>query len=243
VEVRGNEYIFDHLQEGASSAAKKKLSKKEFGEAIDALSGKDRIRSALGQDAKDALFDISGGLDPDEFITRLGFSPDANVGVAVYGDSISINSVFEDPIAGTVKLERDFDITQKMAIHDYFKVSKTGGGFSKKILKSSIDLYEEVGIKSVVLQANIDVGGYAWARYGFLMDKDNWNSYRKIIKHEAPSGTSQAVLKLLDSPDPRAMWAIADSPEGKKLLLGKTWNGKLELSNKEQMERFRAYVK
>jgi|SaaInlStandDraft_4_1057021.scaffolds.fasta_scaffold06970_5 hypothetical protein len=43
-----------------------------------------------------------------------------------------------------------------------------GAGLNKKIFKDSLDLYKAKGVTKVTLEANIDVGGYAWFRYGFV---------------------------------------------------------------------------
>jgi hypothetical protein len=63
--------------------------------------------------------------------------------------------------------------------------------------------------------------------------------------HELPlEGTTEntALMKLASSSDPKAIWKIADSPGGKDLLLGKNWNGVLDLHDKQSMDRFNAYV-
>ena len=53
--------------------------------------------------------------------------------------------------------------------HNNFSLDKeyTGSGFGAVFFSNSIAHYEEVGASTVVTQANIDVGGYAWAKAGF----------------------------------------------------------------------------
>jgi hypothetical protein len=41
------------------------------------------------------------------------------------------------------------------------------GGAIKSMLRSAVPLYEKLGMKTISLYANLDAGGYAWARYGF----------------------------------------------------------------------------
>lgn len=43
-----------------------------------------------------------------------------------------------------------------------------GTGINKKIFKDSLDLYKAKNVSKITLQANVDVGGYAWFRYGFV---------------------------------------------------------------------------
>jgi len=52
----------------------------------------------------------------------------------------------------------------------------------------------------------------------------------------------EALRKLANSNDPKAIWAISDSKYGKKLLIDTDWNGVLNLKDKESMDRFNAYV-
>lgn len=54
--------------------------------------------------------------------------------------------------------------------HDLFKIyddETRGQGFGTEFIARSIELYVKNGVKTVSVQANIDVGGYAWARMGF----------------------------------------------------------------------------
>jgi hypothetical protein len=51
-------------------------------------------------------------------------------------------------------------------------------GINKKIFKDALELYKAEDIDKITLQANVDVGGYAWFRYGFV-PKDN-NEIEKI---------------------------------------------------------------
>jgi hypothetical protein len=59
---------------------------------------------------------------------------------------------------------------------------------------------------------------------------------------EAGDPQREALLKLVSSSDPKALWAIADSAQGKNLLLGTSWSGVLDLKDKQTMDRFHAYV-
>jgi hypothetical protein len=57
----------------------------------------------------------------------------------------------------------------------------------------------------------------------------------------APPATDD-LTRLAASSNPKAVWAIADNPKGKDLLLGTDWYGELNLNDKESMDRFNAYV-
>src|SRR5689334_869735 len=56
------------------------------------------------------------------------------------------------------------------------------GGFAKAVPRAQFDEYERLGVSFVTVHANIDVGGYAWARFGFTPDEDGWNTLRETLK-------------------------------------------------------------
>ena len=133
--------------------------------------------------------------------------------------------------------------------------SLQGTGVGKETLRSAFDTYQKLGMKKVELYANIDVGGYAWAKYGFTPTQFAWEDLRKTLKVRVselglPVEVSGPISKLLSSKDPRTIWAVADIgidsgdgvPVGKRLLLGKEWKGEFDLGDESALERFNAYV-
>lgn len=56
--------------------------------------------------------------------------------------------------------------------HDFFEVNKPyqGKGLSSTMLKEAHNLYRQMGFETITVMANIDVGGFAWARAGFDFD-------------------------------------------------------------------------
>jgi hypothetical protein len=52
----------------------------------------------------------------------------------------------------------------------------------------------------------------------------------------------ETIIELIDNPDPKAVWAIADSEVGKELLTDTEWDGVLDLTDKEVLERLNAYI-
>jgi hypothetical protein len=59
---------------------------------------------------------------------------------------------------------------------------------------------------------------------------------------ELPKSEEDALLAAARSNDPKSIWKIADSPRGKELLLGTSWDGVLNLNDKASMDRFNTYV-
>jgi hypothetical protein len=146
--------------------------------------------------------------------------------------------------------ERHIDLDDKYAESNHFKLSKTGADVGKQLLAANVKIYQQLGIKNVRVFANLEVGGYAWARYGYVPDEGELGSVGvlseqiadRINEMEIDADHEKMLYALINRDDPRAIWAIADSKYGKELLLGTEWEGRLDLTNKDTMARFNAYV-
>lgn len=138
--------------------------------------------------------------------------------------------------------------------HNYFKVSKNeqGSGLAKDILRGSFEQYKAMGVDKATVHANIDVGGYAWARFGFKPnDPETVNDSLKwaIRGHSGLTSDERAALNdLVDEGDSEtAIWRVADAhfgdrKIGKELLLNFDWYGTLRLDDHEAMGRLNAYL-
>lgn len=56
------------------------------------------------------------------------------------------------------------------ATHFHLRIadSAQNKGFTKRLLSDQLAFYRKVGVTQIELTANMEVGGYAWARYGFI---------------------------------------------------------------------------
>lgn len=127
-------------------------------------------------------------------------------------------------------------------------------GIGKTVLDNSMRMYKQMGVDNVTLYADISTGAYAWAKYGFTPTQSSWDALRAGTRDLAefkslPHPARTAVDKILSSNDPRGVWALSDiklpyndTTVGKALLLGRPWDGVLDLHNTEQMARFNRYV-
>ena len=63
---------------------------------------------------------------------------------------------------------------------------------ARKVLAGNVAMYESLGIEKVSVTANIDVGGYAWAKYGYVPTTSAWNALRASLlsKVGATRGTT-----------------------------------------------------
>ena len=71
------------------------------------------------------------------------------------------------------QLYRELSADRKTIEHQYFRVSQKfqGQGWATKINAEMFEEYRKNGVQYVVTDANIDVGGYTWARQGFDWDR------------------------------------------------------------------------
>lgn len=136
-----------------------------------------------------------------------------------------------------------------------------GQGVAKELLANSIELYEQAGINRVTLMAALEVGGYAWAKYGFspLPGRNTRELFSAVRERLAAidglaDPVRAVVNRLLESDDPKAIWAISDLEGikvtqqgrsvalGKALLLGTHWQGELRLDDPQARARFDQYI-
>jgi hypothetical protein len=154
-----------------------------------------------------------------------------------------------------VVLSRIFSVKDgiKNVHHDLFIIpdSLQGKGLSKKTFQTLYKQYRKAGVNTIDVFANLDVGGYTWARYGFRADT---NDVRDIIVGARDAGkitdieydNATSVLNDFISQNGRSskfpMNQLADKDYGKKLLLGQNWEGYLDLRDASQRERFEKYL-
>ncbi len=178
--------------------------------------------------------DLSEFAPPTTIIIKGGNNP-----------TISISSSNKE--SAIITLGRSFTHTTYGDVeHDIFEVSKShqGKSIGKQVIGSSVAYYRKIGVEEVKLHADLDVGGYAWAKYGFIPNPNDWNLLREqLINKLSSSGDFPKHLReILENPNPKAIWELSDTPEGKKLLLGKQWRGVLRLDDPEAMARFDTYI-
>lgn len=150
-----------------------------------------------------------------------------------------------------VVLKREFNIKHgtKVVEHELFSLNKKlqKRGVSRKVLESLYEQYQVAGVERIELLANIDVGGYAWARYGFC-NKSREDLPYAINFQKLTTRQKDKIMKIIDdhfssSDAPFPMNKIAELPYGKKALLGKCWQGVLDLTDSQQCGVFERYLR
>lgn len=215
------------------------------------------------------------GMRPDDFVEQMvgGQGRQLRGRMSLWDEAGRVvkfdGSVMELDAAGDLQEVATISrqIRYNTAEHSYFEVTREvqGKGLAKEVLRGQFEVYKKLGVTRVELDANINIGGYAWAKYGFKpTNVRGWTHLRERLRSElqflADNRTRykelssitdadlDAVEALLLNDDPRAVWALADmkTPSGveigKKLLIDSSWRGAIDLNDAAAMRRFNAYI-
>lgn len=209
-----------------------------------------RMLSETGVEAKN----FNAGFTEKQGHTNLNLGLDLSAPGAGVEDAGNLVLTFKENSEGTN--------IQRSVYHNLVRFSHElqGHGTAKAILRNNFRLYDELKVDSVDLTAAITVGGYAWARYGWqLVDKpEEHQSINKQLQPRLDSlelkpSVRQSVQKLVDSHNPKKLWAISDLKQavikdvkettlGKALLLGVNWHGRLDMHDADSRKRLEHYL-
>lgn len=126
-----------------------------------------------------------------------------------------------------------------------------GAGVAKRYMREFYTLAKDMELEKMELVAGLDMGGYAWAKYGFFPTKTSWDALKgdlatryaqvKTALNLTPLEEAE-YLAIMASPDPKTIFTLSDAHFGKELLRGQLWEGSLPLSDKESVTRFLSYI-
>lgn len=120
-----------------------------------------------------------------------------------------------------------------------------GRGYGRRSFRNFLLWCELTGVQHVELEAAKGVGGYYWARCGFLPQAAAWEQLISDLqsKVQRPGLSSlQRLVAAAKRAGPVGLAMLAASRHGKTLLLHAHWRGLLDLTNAEQLERARTYA-
>src|SRR5262252_1033757 len=85
---------------------------------------------------------------------------------------------------------RKIDLDKNKASSEYFKLygSEQGHNIGKEMLAANVAMYQKLGLDKVAVHANIDVGGYAWAKYGYVPTRGSWSELSDKIERRLTGG-------------------------------------------------------
>lgn len=187
-------------------------------------------------------------------------------GETLYARASLMNPATQLPMRGSI--ERQISPETGKVYHAYFSLpsESQSSGIAKTILRNQVELYQKIGLNHVNLTANIDVGGYAWAKYGFApSSQGSWNIIQSrvngFVNDEFRNGRMSKLIaddlkRIASSKDPKAIWNIADYPVkspyllnndkpaswGQVMLMNSNWSGTLNLKDADSLRRFNEYI-
>lgn len=251
------------IQEKVQKAFEKKvtdLKPADFDGYLGAGERTNRSFPALAQKRKlAALFNTYIKINPGYFTDCMthGLNARTILSPSQYGETLAVVGSFG--IGGS--MTRRFNFANKSVEHSYLQMpsGQQGGGTAKKLFQSQVETYKQLGLEKVGVHANIDVGSYCWAKYGFIPRQDSWDQFRGEMKSKLErlsavhSDTKERVKLILNSSDPKAIWALSDLPDthmsngekksvAKSLMMNEHWYADLNLKNEDAMKRFNNYV-
>jgi len=146
-----------------------------------------------------------------------------------------------DRNGGQVSIARTFDPDFGRIRHGYFSINESlqGRGISSPVMRATLDVVERVDWKvppQISINANIEVGGYAWARRGFVPDKlDSWLDQIQYVAEDL--GQSELYEELaarvagLTKAQQAAFFTSDEFRKYKPITLRTDWDGKADLSD------------
>jgi hypothetical protein len=142
--------------------------------------------------------------------------------------------------------DRTFDFARRVAynagliVEPAFQGQNIGRTHLAALL---LDFYLPAGIERVAITAGLDTGGYTWARAGFAPTPESWKSLRAELmrRYEGFRLNDPILLATILDDDPQSIWGVADHKHGRRLLLGTSWKGSIDLTDAEMLKRLRLY--
>lgn len=150
------------------------------------------------------------------------------------------------------ELKRSFDYDKKNNVvvchHDYFEIppEAQGKGFSKAVFRELYNHYKKINVNQIYVHANIDVGGYTWAKYGF-------SATNKFEAEKACKKSKEALQIVSDfykdkkhrgkSFPMRLLLEKFSVEEAKNILKHSDWQGILDFDNEDAKLYFENYIK
>ena len=171
---------------------KKTAIKEDFDKAGIRLRVFGAHRENEAQKEKEALdhWNTMVDMPPDEFKAMFTGGQKGTMVLTADPDqdkyNVSGTILGEDDLRGiqVASYSRDINLAKKEAYSALFEVSDVAQkrGIAKRLLAGNVEFYEKMGIDKVKVTAGLTVGGYAWAKYGYVPDQQSWDDLRFGIK-------------------------------------------------------------
>ncbi len=145
-------------------------------------------------------------------------------------------------MSGDSTLQRTFSSVGGSTVvsHDEFSLDTKyrGGGHAEEVMKSSLSTYDRLGIGRISMTANMESGGYVWAKLGFQPDdvsgfrndmEERLNGLHDVGVPTSDVGHAQSVLRSAD--DRSVARDLSQTTAGKLALLGSSWEAHVNMND------------
>lgn len=256
----GDEYVLfntskmKNLATGAAAAKPFVLNRKKvtdlknngwrvnFGDATDSITEEEMVelyKKIMGE------FDLQEyGNEIEQALNKQGIK----ITDKVFAIRSKTAKIMQSNSDGTTVIHRgihyDPSTRQRNVSHQTLKIKEElqGKGLSRELLKVMYKQYKKAGVKEIVLTANMEVGGYAWARYGFHVPKDEIDLVTVSRNVKGFKQITEKYFRENPTAESFPMRIIADMPGGKEMLLGSDWDGFLDLTDRAAVQTFENYL-
>jgi len=143
--------------------------------------------------------------------------------------------------------------TNGVVSHELFKIPEylnmQGKGFSKEVFQALYKQYQNAGIERIKVHANLDKGGYTWARYGFSANKNEYGSITEWAKKKLSNGSiieseyndfTDWISKYKGKDIP--LYEVSRNPYFKEMMMYSDWSGYLNFNDEAQKKFFEDYL-
>ena len=138
-------------------------------------------------------WDAHIGMDPQEFKKEFLGGVDAEMRVESMGSTrMDVSGTLKDGDKSIGTFNRELNFADGKAYSAFFKIEKShqDSDIGKRVLSGNVAMYEKLGFTEVGVTANIDVGGYAWAKYGYVPTQEAWDQTRQRLASTIANGGS-----------------------------------------------------
>lgn len=137
--------------------------------------------------AFEALWDEKIGESPAEFHKEFvgGIPCSMKINYNDYSGEMTIEGQLKDDNDLNIgSYTRVIKFKQNSAYSDYFAIQhgQQKHNIGKKMLAANVAMYQKLGLDKLTVYANIDVGGYAWAKYGYVPTNHDWREISENIR-------------------------------------------------------------
>lgn len=161
------------------------------------------------------------------------------VGLTESGEEVELSRTF--------KFEKIDGKRVPVVYHNLFVLPEElqAKGISKRTFRNLISQYEQIGVSRAYIHAAVTKGAYVWGKYGAIAEKQDIlliveRALKKSRISQIEFDEINSYLSRFDEMIPMAPLSYA--PYGKRLLLGESWYGYIDLADESELNYLHQYL-